>query len=72
MAERLFTWVIYEKPADYPTQYVVRPWVTDGEVIASFAARAFDTLEDARAAIPPGLMLSPLPEPDPAILEVWL
>lgn len=72
MAERLFTWVIYDHPADYPEHYVVRPWVTDGGAIASFAARTFDTLEEARAVLPDGLTLSPLPEPDPAILEVWL
>lgn len=72
MAERLFIWVIYDHPSDDPTHYVVRPWTVEGEVIASFAARSFDTLEEARAALPSGLVLSPMHEPDPAIAEVWL
>lgn len=72
----LENWAVYRNPLDYPGRFVVRRWVivpglplqSDPEPLA-----VVDTLEAARAAIPPGLCCLPAWEDDdPVIVEVWL
>lgn len=72
-ADRMSVWAIYDNPLDHPERFVVREWSVEGSVVTpSNEVSLFDTLEDARASLPAGLALSPVPEPDPAIVEVWL
>lgn len=72
----LYQWVIYEKPKDYPSGFVVRRWLisTEGdcgiypERLALYAA----SLLEARALVPAGLYcLARSPEDDACIVEVW-
>lgn len=73
MSDGLTMWVIYDHPADYPDYFVVRKWnVTDGVVTPLRDVHLFDTAEHARDSLPYGLVLSPVSESDPSILEVWL
>lgn len=70
-------YVIYWSPKDYPDKFVVREWATaraDGRIArALFPMAVVDTLEQARAALPDGLVNCRRDEDDdPAILEVWL
>lgn len=63
-------WTIYNYPSDYPDKFVVRLW--EGELpTAEFSLH--DTLEEARAAVPPGLVcLQRFDNDDPVIVETWL
>ena len=74
----LTLWTIYERPLDYPDGYVLRPWRvmagSRGETAAGDAQYA-PTLEAARALLPAGLALTPLPRvenDDPCIVETWV
>ena len=68
--------VIYKNPLDHPGKYVVRrQWAGQGNVLIEPGALAVvDTLDEARAAVPPeqDTCLGRNPEDDPAIFEVWL
>lgn len=69
-------WVIYYNPADYPGKYVVREWaviVGQREPIAAVeAAAVVDTIEAARAVIPPAMVdIGRRDDDDPVIVEVW-
>jgi hypothetical protein len=66
----LAIWVIYERPRDYPNSFVVRRW--SGGKPARFC-QVFNTLQEARDAIPNGLCcLERQPDDDPSIKETWL
>lgn len=68
-------WVIYEHPLDFPDKYVVRKWtvMANAKPLASMEKTMHDTLEEARAAVPPGLYsLSRFVDDDLAIKEVWI
>lgn len=76
MTPELRTYTIYDHPLDIPTGWVVREWIIgrpgEGPVAGKLVVVA-GTLEAARAAIPPGLvMLTRSPEDDPYIVETWL
>lgn len=62
-------WTIYARPTDYPQSFVARRFQLDkptNEVIVR------DTLEEVRAALPPGLhRMERHPSDDPVIVEVW-
>ena len=74
----LFTWTIFETPRDFPGKFVVRSFATNAAppydpIPAPHPAAVVDTLEEARAALPPGLAMIPRsPEDDAVIVETWL
>mgnify|MGYP001821159241 CR=1 FL=1 len=74
--ERVLTiWIIYDHPLDYPNDYVVRGWdiTNQGDNMPQDKVTRHETLEEARASLPPGLYRTdPFTEDDPAILEVWI
>ena len=73
-ATRLWVWVIYDHPKDYPHHFVVRAQIIiDGQTIHG-SPRLFATLGHARKyGIPPGLVcFQRAPEDDPVIVESWL
>ena len=67
-------WVIYRNPTDYPGNYVVRKWYirTDG-VRPDDKITVTDTIEQARAAIPPYLYCLKRSDEDVyCIVESWI
>jgi hypothetical protein len=70
----LILYTIYDRPADFPTRFVVRAWWvhTAGVELVPGGVSLADTLDDARAAIPPGHVLIARDElDDPVIVETW-
>lgn len=67
-------YVIYERPRDAPEHFVVRRWlIVGGAEPIPREHTLHATLEDARKAIPPGLIrFVRFPDDDPAIVEVWI
>lgn len=63
-------WVIYERASNEAARFVVRRWhngIPDEELTGSA-----ETLWEARAFIPPGLVRIPRhPKDDPVITETW-
>lgn len=73
--DSLAVWVIYERPADYPDGYIVRPQyvLRGGLVRASALYRVAATLDAVRTHLPPGLVpLGRKPDDEPHIREVWV
>lgn len=74
----LTMFVIYWDPSDYPRKFVVREWRVSGDkpgelMAASKPTAVVDTVEEARAAVPPYLVkLACQDGDDPAIYETWL
>lgn len=72
----LVLFVVYDHPTDFPRSFVVRrQYVLEGGAVhvepLPFAVE--DTLERARAALPPGLhRIGRAPEDEPQIVETWL
>jgi hypothetical protein len=64
---------IYDHPRDFPEHFVVREWlVAKGLVVPMQEYALASTLDEARAEIPPGMVLIPRFEnDDPKIVEVW-
>lgn len=70
-------WVIYDRPSDYPSHFVVRKhYILPGparETVAAARCELCGSLAEARAVIPPGLInLGRFNQDDPAIAEVWI
>ncbi|WKW87087.1 hypothetical protein SEA_NICOLE72_50 [Microbacterium phage Nicole72] len=69
-------WTIYAAPSDFPSvPFVVRGHVASAEgVKADIGALGFaDTLDEARAYLPAGLVcVGRDPSDDPVIVESWL
>lgn len=68
---RMYT--IFDHPSDYPRHWAVRASIIrpEGPVPADRVQLA-DSLEEARALIPPGLTRIPrFPQDIPTITEVW-
>lgn len=66
---------VYERPSDYPKSFVVRRWLVGGlTAVPDREAHAVTkTLDEARAAIPVGLVrLDRAPNDDAVVSEVWL
>ena len=66
---------IYDHPSDFPDHFVLRRWVitSPGQAHPSLAAKFFDTIEEAREAVPPGLIRTERTEnDDPTIVETWI
>lgn len=74
MSEPLWQWTIYERPSDYPDNFVVRAWyIFPGKAVPARMAIVVDSLEEAREMIPEGCVcLGRAPTDDEAIVEVWL
>lgn len=75
--EPLIMWVVYDKPADYPYEFVARRWKVDGDAVVEVQAThemfVAPTLEELRALLPRGLTCMPrFAEDEPQIVEVWL
>ena len=71
----LTIWVIYRHPSDYPGKWVLRGQdaMRDGTVRPHGKLVVADSLEAARAWLPPGLdLMQRHPADDPAIYETWL
>lgn len=68
---RMFT--IYDHPTDYPRHWVVRgSTIRPGGPVNDDRVQLADTLEEARALIPPGLArMERLPADVPCIVETW-
>ena len=69
----LLTWVVYDKPLDFPTEIIARRWegaTATGDIIRS------DDLDMVRHRIrktTPGLIrFTRAVDDDPHIIEVWL
>lgn len=70
----LTQYVIYVNPADMPGKFVVREWHVVRDELLPVAGRAWpaNTLEQARAMVPEGLVrLGRQEVDDPVILETW-
>ena len=68
-------WVIYDRPADYPTSYVARKWLIHAGRHAPTDEMLLDAdLEALRAKMTGwGLTrLRPDPRDDPVIVESWI
>lgn len=68
-------YVIYERPLDHPQNWVLRKqWpMTDGNAVPDPECIIAASLEEARAALPPGLTnIGRYEDDDPAIKEVWI
>jgi hypothetical protein len=64
---------VYDSPLDHPGKFVVRLFRTIPVAQPTHFAEVFDTLEQARQFIPPGLVcLTRAPQDDAKIVEVWL
>ncbi|HVF05283.1 MAG TPA: hypothetical protein VNA20_10610 [Frankiaceae bacterium] len=71
MTDEVIYHVIYFNPEDAPGRYVLRRWHQGENGTQPGDSAVFDSLEDARAALPEGVELTNFPEPDPVIVEVW-
>lgn len=64
------TWVIYNKPTDYPNNYVARKFINNAP---STTIHVADSLEEIRKLVPEGLFkIERFPNDDPKIVEVWI
>lgn len=73
VSDPLVMWVIYDKPADFPHYFVLRPCRIEADQILFsqnfFLARS---LEEVRTFIPLGLFRLPRQDGDePQIVETW-
>lgn len=70
----LYTYTIYDRPADYPDAVVVRRWrITPGQPVDSGVWCLALDIDSARKSIPPGLVcMERQPDDDPTIVETWL
>lgn len=69
----IYQYVIYERPSDYPGQYVLRQWnIGAGTAESGKILALAETIEEVRASIPVGTTLLPIHDPDPVIVEVWM
>jgi hypothetical protein len=72
--DTMMQWVIYERPRDYPNQFVMRVWkIGAGTFSPTDDVTLADTLDEIRKNVPPGLYcLGRYADDDPCIVEVWL
>lgn len=67
----LFIWTIYNRPLDYPDKIVAREFIIRPQgAVASGEMFVADTIAEARALLPPGLVsLGRQDADDPVIVE---
>ena len=64
--------VVYERPHDFPENFVVRRWEVDTNERPTDDVTVVDSLAAARAAVPPDCVrLERHPSDEPQIVEVW-
>lgn len=74
MTEILSMYTIYDCPSDFPRSIVVRRWEvrTGHRMPVPMESHPYNSLMEARAAIPKGLRHLPRdPKDDRTILETW-
>lgn len=66
--------LIYDRPLDYPTEFVVREWYYgNGKVEQGPIVGRGQTLDEVRALIPPDMLPLPrCPEDNASIVESWV
>lgn len=69
----LVQWTIYKNPRDYPNKFVLRACVIGPRGVQPVeGVCVVDTLDEARARVPEGLVRLPrFANDDPVIVEVW-
>lgn len=74
MSQALHQYVIYDKPKDFPTKFVVRLWIIGpGTAQAGPMICTANTIEEARQSLPDGVSQLPVfANDDPVIAEVWM
>jgi len=74
MPNSLPVWTIYESPKDFPGKFVVRKHIIlPGKTFPTGEYALFDSLEEARDAIPEGCAnLGRYAEDEPQIVESWM
>lgn len=74
MDDGLPMWTIYERPSDFPNDFVVRRCVASADGVKfDLEAQTAPTLEEARKLVPPFLYnIGRKPDDDPVIVEVWV
>lgn len=74
MSAELAMWVIYERPIDYPDDFVLRRHVVGpGTVTPDARMYCAPTLDEIRLMLPSGLVCIGRSESDePQIVETWL
>jgi hypothetical protein len=72
MSDSVLTiWTVYKSPSDHPGKWVLRGHDVPGGPRRSYMS--FDSLEQARAAVPIGLIrMTRDPSDDAAIYESWI
>jgi hypothetical protein len=68
-------WTLYMRPPDYPDHFVVLQWwvTAEGGLRTRSTAVVCNTLEEARAQVPPGTICMPRDEDDdPTVIETWI
>ena len=71
-------WTVYERPSDFPNEFVVREWHVIGGKVTPVTTEAggaltAPTLEQARALVPPDCVcLTRHETDDPKIVETWI
>lgn len=70
----LTVWTVYVNPLDHPGKWVLRGFnVAGGGAVPHEHCVVADSLEEVRAAVPPGLVRLPPSEHDePHIFESWV
>lgn len=75
--DALATWVIYDRPSDYPSTFVARLWLVEGHSTEPmptdhmFACSYIEVIRDGLRRA--GLVCFPRKDnDDPAILETWM
>lgn len=67
--DKLPIFVVYDRPSDFPDHWVVRLWLTDAPTTRAWT---FESLEQAREALPHGLLrVHRMDGDDPKIAETW-
>ncbi len=72
--EPLFIWVIYNKPKDYPTKFVMRKWAATDVATPTDIVHTADSLEEIRKLLPQGqgVRVERSPGDDSCIVESWV
>ena len=69
--EGLSIWVVYDHPADWPSFYVAREWISEHKTGNMVLDRDLDRLRD-HLLHAGKVKLLPMEGDDPLILETWL
>lgn len=67
-------WVVYEKPLDFPTKFVLRKWEVTTQTTPTAVFFVADSLKDIRKFLPAGVgtRLERSPQDDKCIVESWV